>query len=102
MKRIPITPFLILAALFTVIGVSVYMEAEAEKRKQEELQRQQEEYLAVSYTHLLLQYDYIGGSGSRGYGKIAFENIIAETVVGEVSEELLAQCNKILSQAIQE
>ena len=50
----------------------------------------------------LLQYDYIGGSGSRGYGKIAFENIIAETVVGEVSEELLAQCNKILSQAIQE
>ena len=36
------------------------------------------------------------------YGKIAFENIIAETVVGEVSEELLAQCNKILSQAIQE
>ena len=41
-------------------------------------------------------------SGSRGYGKIAFENIIAETVVGEVSEELLAQCNKILSQAIQE
>ena len=50
----------------------------------------------------LLEYDYIGGSGSRGYGKIAFENIIAETVVGEVSEELLAQCNKILSQAIQE
>ena len=45
MKRIPITPFLILAALFTVIGASVYMEAEAEKRKQEELQRQQEEYL---------------------------------------------------------
>lgn len=45
---------------------------------------------------------HIGGSGSRGYGKIAFENIIAETVVGEVSEELLAQCNKILSQAIQE
>ena len=40
MKRIPITPFLILAALFTVIGVSVYMEAEAEKRKQEELQRE--------------------------------------------------------------
>ena len=50
----------------------------------------------------LLQYDYIGGSGSRGYGIIAFENIIAETVVGDVSEELLAQCNKILSQAIQE
>ena len=50
----------------------------------------------------LLLFDYIGGSGSRGYGKIAFENIIAETVVGEVSEELLAQCNKILSQAIQE
>ena len=49
----------------------------------------------------MLQYDLYWSGGSRGYGKIAFENIIAETVVGEVSEELLAQCNKILSQAIQ-
>lgn len=44
----------------------------------------------------LLQFDYMGGSGSRGYGKIRFENIGAETVVGELSQELMDQCNDIL------
>lgn len=44
----------------------------------------------------LLQFDYLGGSGSRGYGKIRFENIGAETVVGELSQELIDQCNEIL------
>lgn len=44
----------------------------------------------------LLQFDYLGGSGSRGYGKIRFENIGAETVVGELSQELMDQCNDIL------
>ena len=50
----------------------------------------------------LLKFDYIGGSGSRGYGKIAFENVSAEVVVGTVSEQMLDQSNKILSDAIQE
>ena len=50
----------------------------------------------------LLKFDYIGGSGSRGYGKIAFENVSAEVVVGTVFEQMLDQCNKILSDAIQE
>lgn len=44
----------------------------------------------------LLQFDYLGGSGSRGYGKIRFENIGAETVVEELSQELMDQCNDIL------
>ncbi len=30
----------------------------------------------------LLELDYIGGSGSRGYGKIAFKDLQAETVFG--------------------
>lgn len=49
----------------------------------------------------LLQYDYLGGSGTRGYGKIEFQNIDAETVVGSVEGDLLEQCNEILRKAIQ-
>lgn len=50
----------------------------------------------------LLQYDYIGGSGSRGYGKIAFKNLNVETVIGSVDEKLMAKCNKILIDAVLE
>ena len=46
MKKIPLTPLVILTALFTIIGVSVHMADEAELRRREELQRQQEEYAA--------------------------------------------------------
>lgn len=48
----------------------------------------------------LLQYDYLGGHGSRGYGKIRFQGILAEAVVGEVSEDLIDQCNEILNASI--
>ena len=50
----------------------------------------------------LLQYDYIGGSGSRGYGKIAFKNLNAETVIGSDDEQLMEECNKILIDAVLE
>ena len=44
----------------------------------------------------LLEYDYLGGSGSRGYGRVKIENLSAETVIGDVSSEILEQCNEIL------
>lgn len=47
----------------------------------------------------LLQYDYIGGSGSRGYGKIAFQNLYAETVIGSVDDTILQKCEQILADA---
>ena len=50
----------------------------------------------------LLQYDYLGGHGSRGYGKIKFQNILAEAVVGDIPEHLIEKCNQILLDAITE
>ena len=47
----------------------------------------------------LLKYDYLGGSGSRGYGKVEFQRISAETVIGTVEETLIEKCNEILEQA---
>ncbi len=50
----------------------------------------------------LLQYDYLGGNGSRGYGKVVFHDLCAEAVVGEVSEDIVSQCNDILRKAVEE
>ncbi len=46
----------------------------------------------------LLQYDYIGGHGSRGYGRISISNLQLDVVVGDVKEELLSQCEAIVEE----
>ena len=47
----------------------------------------------------LLEYDYLGGNGSRGYGKVCFHNLAADAVIGDVDEDLMIECNKILTSA---
>ena len=46
----------------------------------------------------LIQYDYLGGNGSRGYGKVKFCDLQAEAVIGEVTENVMEECRKLLSQ----
>lgn len=46
----------------------------------------------------LLQYDYLGGSGSRGYGKVKFKDLWADVVVGQVSDGIMEACRKQLEQ----
>lgn len=43
---------------------------------------------------ILLQYDYLGGNGSRGYGKVKFHDLEAKTVIGIVSEEIMDAVNQ--------
>ena len=45
----------------------------------------------------LLQYDYLGGNGSRGYGKVTFHDLAVETVIGEVDEKILEQCETLMA-----
>ena len=45
----------------------------------------------------MLQYDYLGGSGSRGYGKVTFSNMEANVVIGEVDDMIMEQVNGMLS-----
>lgn len=45
----------------------------------------------------LLQYDYLGGSGSRGYGKIVFNDLKATVVTGTLDDKLIQECNELLS-----
>lgn len=44
----------------------------------------------------LLKYDYLGGSGSRGYGKVKISDLHAETVVGNIDAGIIEKCNEIL------
>lgn len=44
----------------------------------------------------LLEFDYLGGHGSRGDGKVKFNNLSAECVIGNVSEDLLGEINDAL------
>ena len=49
----------------------------------------------------LLQYDYLGGSGSRGYGKIGFSHLHADVVIGKIEETVMQKCNEILQSAVE-
>ena len=44
----------------------------------------------------LLQYDYLGGSGSRGYGKVVFKDIQVESVVGGVDSQIMDACGELM------
>ncbi len=37
----------------------------------------------------LLELDYLGGSGSRGYGKVSFNGLKAETVYGDYDANII-------------
>ena len=49
----------------------------------------------------LLQYDYMGGSGSRGYGKVGFSHLYADVVIGDIEESVMEKCNEILQNAVE-
>ena len=42
----------------------------------------------------LLELDYLGGSGSRGYGKVVFEDLKANTVFGNYD---VSRLNELLT-----
>lgn len=57
-----------------------------------------EDFTLLSEGLKLLQYDYLGGHGSRGYGRIVFSNLGITAVYGNVSEQVIAECEKILKE----
>lgn len=44
----------------------------------------------------LLHFDYLGGHGSRGYGKVAFKDLNAQLVVGDIDDTIIEEINSIL------
>lgn len=50
--------------------------------------RMLEELELIANGLTLLEYDYLGGHGSRGYGRVKFNNVKIDCVFGKVNEEL--------------
>ena len=59
----------------------------------------EDDFRVISKGLKLMEYDYLGGHGSRGYGRIRFSGLAAECVVGNNDGELdetLEKCNELL------
>ncbi|WP_270839229.1 type III-A CRISPR-associated RAMP protein Csm3 [Peptacetobacter hiranonis] len=42
-----------------------------------------------------LEYDYLGGNGSRGYGRVKIDGLKMDVVVGEIDNKIKADCEKV-------
>ena len=62
------------------------------------LEEIKEDFNTIKQGCKLIEFDYLGENGTRGYGKVKFDKLNAECVVGEVTDELLTECNNILSE----
>ncbi|MBR2216156.1 MAG: type III-A CRISPR-associated RAMP protein Csm3 [Selenomonadaceae bacterium] len=76
-------------------GVSFGLDMIYEVRAAEEIT---EDFQLLAEGLKMLQYDYLGGHGSRGYGKVRFRNIEVACVVGDV--ENTDELQNILCQAV--
>lgn len=73
----------------SLFGMNILYEVEHEEEIMEDIQ-----ILAEGLR--LLEYDYLGGNGSRGYGKVSFHDVCAKVVVGELDEKIIQECNEVL------
>lgn len=57
-----------------------------------------EDFETLSQGLKLLQYDYIGGHGSRGYGKVKFNSLELKCVVGDIDKGVLKSCTDLIEE----
>lgn len=59
----------------------------------------QEDFKMIADGLNLLQFDYIGGHGSRGYGKIRITDLNVKIVAGQgVDDSTIGKCNELLKE----
>lgn len=58
----------------------------------------EEDFKVLAEGLKILQYDYLGGHGTRGYGKVKFHDLTVEKAIGDVESGLLAKCQTILAE----
>ena len=44
----------------------------------------------------LMLIDYLGGCGSRGYGRVIITDLDLDMLIGDVSDETMDQCREVL------
>lgn len=55
-----------------------------------------EDFKTFSEGLKLLENDYLGGNGSRGYGKVKFKDLKATVVTGSLDDSIIEECNKLI------
>jgi len=75
--------------------VSVIYNINSDMSIKEELK---EDFEAIHNGMKLLEYDYIGGNGTRGYGKVRFDNVEIKAVFGDISEDMINVCRSVFSE----
>lgn len=63
----------------------------------EKLEEVEQDFMTLAEGFKLLRYDYLGGNGSRGYGKVSFNDLQASVVTGLLDDQLLNKCNELLA-----
>ncbi|NLZ58998.1 MAG: type III-A CRISPR-associated RAMP protein Csm3 [Corynebacterium sp.] len=59
----------------------------------------EEDFAMIADGLRLLQFDYIGGHGSRGYGKISISDLRVEVVAGKnVDDAVIEKCNALVKE----
>lgn len=81
----------------TTFPLDIVYEIDDEQKIDEETVKNDIEILAMGFR--LLQYDYLGGSGSRGYGKVKFTDLEIDVPFGDISDETIEYCQKQLEGA---
>lgn len=64
----------------------------------DKVEEMEEDFKLLAEGLKILQYDYLGGHGTRGYGKVSFHNLKVQKAIGEVEEGLLERCQKALAE----
>ena len=60
----------------------------------------EEDFSLLAEGMRLLQYDYLGGHGSRGYGKVRFQNMGVSAVVGDIDDAFVSRLERIMQDTI--
>lgn len=60
-----------------------------------------EDFVNINLSMRLLQYDYLGGHGSRGYGRIKFNNLSLKSLLGGTEESKVQEYEDILKDNIE-
>lgn len=56
----------------------------------------EEDFQTIADGLHLLEYDYIGGHGSRGYGRVKIEDVDINCVVGDIPDNWMETCRSII------
>ena len=60
--------------------------------------KMEEDFQTLKDAFILLQYDYLGGHGSRGYGRVEIQALDIQVCVGTVEDKLLETCRNLLKE----